>query len=80
MWSTPVFIVDQDGKGLMGRMVCSYGTVTACLEQPSFTSADPQRALEMAAGEKHNSVVDAIWGYTQFHLDEESKKLLVVCT
>ena len=21
MWSTPVFIVDQDGKGLMGRMV-----------------------------------------------------------
>jgi len=80
MWSTPVFIVDQDGKGLMGRMVCSYGTVNSCLEQPTFPSADPQRAFEMAAGKSHHSVVDAIWGYTQFLLDEETRKLLVVCT
>ena len=61
-------------------MVCSYGTVNACLEQPSFLSADPQRAFEMAAGKRHHSVVDAIWGYTQFLLDEVTKKLLVVCT
>ena len=25
-WSTPVFVVDQDGRCLMGRMVCSCGT------------------------------------------------------
>ena len=34
----------------------------------------------MAAGKRHHSVVDAIWGYTQFLLAEETKKLLVVCT
>ena len=79
MWSTPVFIVDQGGKGLMGRMACSCGTVDACLEQPSFPSADPQQAFEMASGEKHHSVVDAISGYTQFLLDEDTKRLLVVC-
>ena len=76
----PVFIIDQDGKGLMGRMACSYGTVNACLEQASFPSADPPRAFEMAAGSRHHSVVDAIWGYTQYLLDEDTKKLLVVCT
>ena len=80
MWSTPVFLVDQDGKRLMGRMVCSYGAVNACMEQPSFPSADPQHAFEMAAGKNHHSVVDAIWGYTKFLLDDETKKLLVVCT
>ena len=74
MWSVPVCIVDQDGKGLMGRMVC--WTVNACLEQPYFPSADSQRAFAMAAGKNHHSVIDAIW----FLLDDETKKLLVVCT
>ena len=31
-WSTPVFVVDQDAKGLLGRMVCAYGPVNKCLE------------------------------------------------
>ena len=26
-WATPVFVVDQDAKGLLGRMVCAYGHV-----------------------------------------------------
>ena len=34
----------------------------------------------MAADKNHDSVVDAIWGFTQFLLDEDTKKLLVVCT
>ena len=62
MWSTPVFVVDQDGKGRVGRMLCSYGAVNACLEQALFPSADSQRAFEMAAGKSYHSVVDAIWG------------------
>ena len=39
-----------------------------------------QWAYEMAAGKRYHSVVDAIWGYTPFLLDEDTKKLLVVCT
>ena len=34
----------------------------------------------MAAGKRHRTLVDAIWGYTQFLLDEETRKLLVICT
>ena len=64
-WTTPVFIVDQDAKGLLGRLVCAYGPVNSALEIPSFPSADPVRAFEMAAGKSHHTVVDAIWGYTR---------------
>ena len=79
-WSTPVFVVDQDAKGLLGRMVCAYGPVNRWLELPSFPSADPERAFRLMAGKSHHSVVDAIWGYTQFMLDDETQKLLVVCS
>ena len=79
-WTTPVFVVDQDAKGLLGRLVCSYGVVNAAMEIPSFPSADPKRAFDLAAGKSHHSVVDAIWGYTQFLIDEPTKKMLVICT
>ena len=78
-WSTPVFVVDQDAKGLLGRMVCAYGPVNACLEISTFPAADPQEAFDTAAFKGHHTVVDAIWGYTQFLLDDEPRKLLVVC-
>ena len=78
-WSTPVFVVDQDAKGVLGRMVCAYGPVNQRLVLPSFPSADPERAFRMMAGKHHHSVVDAIWGYTQFLLDEDTQKLLVIC-
>ena len=77
-WATPVFVVDQDAKGLLGRLVCAYGVVNAAMELPTFPSADPQRAFDMAAGKRHHTVVDAIWGYTQFLLDEPTRKLLVI--
>ena len=34
----------------------------------------------MATGKSHHTLVDAIWGYTQFLLDKETRKLLVICT
>ena len=79
-WATPVFVVDQDAKGLLGRLVCAYGLVNAAMELPAFPSADPHKAFEMAAGKKHHTLVDAIWGYTQFLLDDETRRLLVICT
>ena len=63
-WATPVFVVDQDAKGLLGRLVCAYGVVNAAMELSTLPSADPQRAFDMAAGKQHHTVVDAIWGYT----------------
>ena len=78
-WATPVFVVDQDTKGLLGRMVCAYGHVNACLEQSAFPAADPQLAYDIAAFKSNHSLVDAIWGYTQFLLDEETQRVLTVC-
>ena len=78
-WSTPVFVVDQDAKGLLGRMVCAYGPVNKNLETATFPSADPEQAFRMAEGRSHHTLVDAIWGYTQFELDQPTKRMLVVC-
>ena len=78
-WATPVFIVDQDAKGLLGRMVCAYGPVNKELEISCFPSADPQRAFDLAAFKGHHSVVDAIWGYNQFEIDDQTKRILVIC-
>merc|ERR1712014_308876 len=69
-WSTAVFVVDQDAKGLLGRMVCACGPVNKQLKTATFPSADVVRALETAAGCEHHTLIDAIWGYTQFVLDE----------
>jgi hypothetical protein len=79
-WSTPVFVVDQDAKGLLGRLVCAYGPVNKELEISTFPSADPARAFEIAAFKNHHTVVDAIWGYTQFHLSPDTRKLSVICS
>jgi hypothetical protein len=79
-WSTPVFVVDQDAKGALGRLVCAYGPVNKELEITTFPSADPTRAFQMAAFKRHHTVVDAIWGYTQFQIDESTRKMLVICS
>ena len=75
-WSTPVFVVDQDAKGLLGRMVCAYGPVNKNLEISTFPAADPQEAFRQAAGRDHHTTIDAIWGYTQFLVDEETSRIL----
>jgi hypothetical protein len=59
-------------------MVAAYGPVNKELEISVFPSADPQRAFDIAAHKEHHTVVDAIWGYNQFELDDATKKLLVV--
>ena len=79
-WSTPVFVVDQDAKGLLGRMVCAYGPVNKELEVTTFPSADPVRAFELAAFKTNRTVVDAIWGYTQFLISPETRRVLTVCS
>ena len=79
-WSTPVFVVDQDAKGVLGRLVCAYGPVNKELEISTFPSADPTRAFALAAFKEHHTVVDAIWGYTQFQLDEATRRVLVICS
>ena len=77
-WSTPVFIVDTDAKGLLGRMVCAYGPLNKELAITTFPSADPQRAYDLAAYKSFHSVVDAIWGYTQFLVDDTTSKMLTL--
>ena len=50
------------------------------VEISTFPSADPARAFEIAAFKSHHTVVDAIWGYTQFHICPETRKMLAICS
>jgi hypothetical protein len=50
------------------------------LKISTFPSADPVEAFELAAFKNHYAVVDAIWGYTQFAIDKETKKMLTICS
>ena len=50
------------------------------MELPTFPSADPHSAFDMEARTWHHTVVDAIWGYTLFLMDESTRKLVVICT
>ena len=60
--------------------MCAYGPVNKELEVATFPSADPQRAFEVVAGKKHHTLVDAIWGYTQFLLGPKTRRMLTICT
>ena len=60
-------------------MVGAYGPVNKQLRTATFPSADVVRAHEIASGCSHHTLIDAIWGYTQFLLDDDTRKLLVVC-
>ncbi len=61
-WSTPVFVVNQDAKGLLGRMVCAYGPVNKCSEISTYPSTDPGEAFRQTAGKSQHTIIDAIWG------------------
>ena len=61
-------------------MVCACGPVNKQLQSATYPSADVLRALETAAGSQHHTLIDAIWGYTQFELENETRKVLTVCS
>merc|ERR1712020_427724 len=63
-WASPVFVVDQDAKGRLGRMVNVCGKVNSQLAPASYPSADAQAAWQRAASCACHSLCDADWGYT----------------
>ena len=75
-WSTPVFVADQDAKGLLGRMVCAYGPANKNQEISTFPSADPEAAFNQAAGKTHHTTIDAIWEEIIFGLRDNSTERL----
>ncbi len=48
-WASPVFVVDQDAKGQLGRMVNACVKANAQLAPASYPSADVQEAWRKAA-------------------------------
>ncbi len=57
----------------------AYDPVNRCLETTTFPLADPEEAFRQAAGRSHHTVIDAIWVYTQFFLDEITSRIQTVC-
>ncbi len=71
---TPAFVVDQDPKGLLGRLMRAYGPANASLQRTR------RRLLTWQQGGTITRFLDAIWGYTQFMIDDATRKVLVICT
>ena len=64
-WGSPSFVVDQDGKGLLGRPVRDYRYVNSQTLDVAWPSANAERVLQRAQQAALHSTLDCIWGFTQ---------------
>jgi hypothetical protein len=64
-WSTAAFIVDQDYKGLLGRIVCAFGPASDALELMAYPSDDPEMASRSCSELTHHSQCDVVMSFHQ---------------
>ena len=79
-WASPAFVVDQSGKGLLGRPVRDYRYPNSQTEDHAWPSPDGQRALERATRAALHTTLDCVWGFTQCALTERAQEILTLTT
>ena len=79
-WGSPSFVVDQAGKGVLGRPVRGYRWVNSQTMDVAWPAADAEMCLRRSQKGVLHTSVDCVWGFTQIGLDEESQQLLALCT
>ena len=79
-WGSPSFVVDQEGKGLLGRPVRDYRYVNSQTLDVAWPSANAERVLQRAQQAALHSTLDCIWGFTQVPIDEATQRLLSLTT
>ena len=77
---SPSFVVDQDGKGLLGRCVRDYRFMNSQTCDTAWPAADAELCLSRAQAGWFHSSLDCVWGFTQLPVDEETSKLLALVT
>ena len=62
-WGSPSFVVDQPGKGLLGRPVRDYRYVNAQTMDTPWPSPNASAVLDRAQKGAIHSTLDLIWGF-----------------
>ena len=79
-WGSPSFVVDQSGKGLLGRPVRDYRYVNSQTADAPWPSANAGACLQRVQRGSIHSTLDAVWGFTQLGVDDATAKMLqIVC-
>ena len=79
-WASPSFIVDQSGKGLLGRPVRDYRIVNASSLDHAWPSPNAEEILRRAQQAALHTKMDCVWGFTQIAIDEKAQELLTLVT
>ena len=79
-WGSPSFVVDSDGKGLLGRPVRDYRWVNSQTVDAAWPSPSAEAALMRAQRGCIHTQLDAVWGFTQIALSEQAQELLTLVT
>ena len=79
-WLSALFVVDQRGKGLLGRMVAAYGPVNAGMIGTGAPAPDVEGAFRSSSGCRFHTTVDLVWGDNQCKLTWEPSRMLACVT
>ena len=77
-WASPSFVVDQSGKGLLGRPVRDYRLVNAATLDHAWPSPNAEEILRRAQQCALHSNCDCVWGFTQIGISKETQECLTL--
>ena len=77
-WASPSFIVDQSGKGLLGRPVRDYRVVNSATLDHAWPSPNAEEILRRAQQAALHTKMDCVWGFTQIGIDQSTQELLTL--
>ena len=79
LWVHPIVIVSKDDGGI--RICGDFTSLNHCIIRPTFDSPTPFQAVRtIPTGVKFFTVIDALKGYHQVELDEESSAMTTFFT
>ena len=79
-WGAPSFVVDSEGKGLLGRPVRDYRWFNTQSLDVAWPSPHGESCLAQAQRATILSFADCIWGFTQVEITPESQNYLALMT
>ena len=79
-FGSPSFVVDQAGKGVLGRPVRDYRHLNSQTVDAAWPAADAEACMTRAQKGSLHSSFDCVWGFTQIGVTEETSKLLALVT
>jgi hypothetical protein len=79
-WASPSFVVDQSGKGLLGRPIRDYRWVNSQTMDYAWPSPSAEACLARAQKASLLSTPDCIWGFIQLPVAADTSRLLALAT